>query len=418
MVVSVVHTPLDARIHFRQIAALASAGWRVTQVAPWSDYGIPPPAVPPRLSAEQDASHPDRFRAVDVPRACGRRRLAAVLAARRTLNRLGPEADVVVVHDPELLLAVAGRVRRGRLRGGFRTRQARTDASGADTSGPAVVWDVHEDTAAALTDKPWLPSWLRPAARSATQVTERWAEKHLHLLLAEHAYKRRFACPHPVVPNVPVVPSRVVPPDENRVVYLGRISAGRGVATLLVAAELLAGEVTVELIGPADEDVRPAVERAAADGTVIWHGFLPNDQALNRVDGSLAGLSLLRDEPNYRQSLPTKVVEYLARGVPVITTPLPAAATLVDEHRCGWVVGFDDPAGVADAVRRLRTDPSGRRAMASRGREAVRRGYSWQQTAVRFVSHLETWAHQPVEKGTWRSPPRPWPSPEAERWSR
>ena len=60
------------------------------------------------------------------------------------------------------------------------------------------------------------------------------------------------------------------------------------------------------------------------------------------VDGALAGLSLLQDEANFRHSLPTKVVEYMARGVPVVTTPLPRAAELATAHECGFVVPFGD----------------------------------------------------------------------------
>ena len=68
------------------------------------------------------------------------------------------------------------------------------------------------------------------------------------------------------------------------------------------------------------------------------------------LDGALAGLSLLHDEPNFRHSMPTKVVEYMARGVPVVTTPLPAAAELARGHECGFVVPFGDPVAAAAAV--------------------------------------------------------------------
>ncbi|MFD0395345.1 glycosyltransferase [Streptomyces nogalater] len=74
-----------------------------------------------------------------------------------------------------------------------------------------------------------------------------------------------------------------------------------------------------------------------------WYGFLPNDRALARLSGALAGLSLLHDQPNYRHSRPTKVVEYMAHGVPVVTTPTPLAAELVERHGCGLVVPYRDP---------------------------------------------------------------------------
>lgn len=354
LVVSIVHTPLDARIHHRQIRSLLDAGWRVSQVAPWTGYGIDPPRL-------------DRFLAIDVTRASGRHRAAAVRHARTLLRRIGPNVDIVVLHDPELLVAVAG----------------------LDLA--PTVWDVHEDTAATLTDKPWLPQIAVGPLRSAVRAAERWAERNLHLLLAEEGYRPLFADDHPVVHNHPPVPEEEPPPPgDDRVVYLGRISRGRGAETMVDAARLLDGEVEVELMGPADADVEDLLRRAP----VTWHGFVPNDEALRRVEGALAGLSLLRDEPNYRHSLPTKVVEYLGRGVPAVTTPLPAASAIVERFDAGIVVPFDDPESVAAAVRRLRDDPDGRTAMGKRGREGVLAEHSWNVSSPRFVALLDGWTRR------------------------
>jgi glycosyltransferase involved in cell wall biosynthesis len=110
------------------------------------------------------------------------------------------------------------------------------------------------------------------------------------------------------------------------------------------------------------------------------------------VDGALAGLSLLQDEPNFRHSLPTKVVEYMARGVPVITTPLPAAAELARGHECGFVVPFGDVGAAADAVLELDRDSSLRAKMGRRGHEAAYSSLGWPSDARAFVTQLESWA--------------------------
>ena len=89
------------------------------------------------------------------------------------------------MHDPELLLVLPPRRRR-----------------------PPTVWDVHEDTAAALTTKAWLPAWLRPVAAGGVTFAERLAERRLHLILAENGYNDRFAGTHPVVPNTTYVPAK------------------------------------------------------------------------------------------------------------------------------------------------------------------------------------------------------------------
>lgn len=353
LVVTVVHHPEDARIRHRQIASLLAAGWRVTYAAPFTAYGVVPAPVP-GLTVR------------DVPRACGRRRLGALRSARALLTREGPRHDVVLVHDPELLLAARG----VRL--------------------PRVVWDVHEDTAAALGAKPWLPGWAAPPLACAVRRVERAAERRVGLLLAEDAYGERFAGAHPVVPNCAWVPETVEAPRAPRVVYVGHLSRARGVAELVALGRALAGTgVAVELVGHADAESTARLARAHDEGVVRWHGFLPLAEAMDRVSGSLAGLSLLHDEPNYRHSRPTKVIEYLARGVPPITTPLPLAVDAVTASGCGLVVPFgSSPATAADAVRSLLADPGLGRRMGAAGHAWAREHLDWRHHAPAFVTAL------------------------------
>ncbi|GGV27207.1 glycosyltransferase WbpH [Actinomadura cremea] len=308
---------------------------------------------------------------VDVPRATGRHRMKAMRAARRALADHASYADVILLHDPELLMALP--------------RQARART---------VVWDVHEDTAAALGMKGWLPAPVRPLLRPAVRWLERRGERRHRLLLAEEGYRARFRDDHPVVPNTTYVSDEPPgPPDDNRAVYVGHISAARGAHEMIQAARLLAPEgVTVELIGSADESVKPALRAAQREDVLRWYGFVPNDRALRIAEGAMVGLALLHDEPNYRHSVPTKIIEYMARGVPVVATPNPPAVEIVEPAECGFIVPFNDPAAAADAVLRLRKDTELRTEFGRRGHKAAREQFHWPVHAARFVAHLESWA--------------------------
>lgn len=357
LVVTVVHDPQDARIRHRQMRSLLDAGHDVTFAAPFTAY---------------DRAAPDGVRMIDLPRALGRRRLAAARAARAAIGRERTRQDLVLLHDPELLLTLPG------LR-----------------ALPPVVWDVHEDTAAAVSMKQWIPKPLRRTASWAIRRVERLAERHLHLMLAEYGYEQRFARRHPVVPNtVPVAAAEPPPPGVDRVVYLGRITRPRGGLEMVALAGALPPGVRLELVGPADPDVRAAVQRAADAGLLRWHGFVPNDVALGLLRGAACGLSLLHDEPNYAHSRFTKLMEYMASGVPVVTTANPAAAEMVERYDAGLVVPFDDLAAVAAAVRRLVEDGDLRRRLGSNGRAAAVAHLDWRVSAQAFVAQLERWAGQ------------------------
>ncbi|MDX1620882.1 MAG: glycosyltransferase [Nitriliruptorales bacterium] len=359
LVVTVVHVPWDARIFQRQIGAMRDAGVDVTYAAPWSACGEQPPSG---------------LATLDVPRATGRSRVAAIRAARDLLRREADRHDLVMIHDPELLLAVA-----------------------AATPSTPVVWDVHEDVAASIVARPWIPSALRPPARFGARIAEWWAERRLHLVLAEESYQTRFSDRHPVVPNAPIVPETAEEPGHDRVVYVGRVAGARGARELIELGGQLRGEVAVEIIGDAEPDVEEELGAAHRRGDVVWVGYLPNDQALERVRGALAGVSLLHDLPNFRGSMPTKVLEYMACGIPVVTTPLPLAAEVVREAHAGVVVPFGDVAAAAEAIRGLRRDADRRRAAGRRARQLVSSRYSWEAEATRFVGILRGWARRPID---------------------
>ena len=356
LVVTVVHHPEDARIRHRQIGALLDAGVHVTYAAPFVAHGLDLPDVP-------------GLRPIDLPHAAARSRGEAFRAARRLLALEAGEHDVVLVHDPEVVAAAVG--------------------LGTDN----LVWDVHEDTAAAIEAKPWVPERARRPLARAARAIERHAERRHELILAEYAYADRFEREHVVVPNTVAVPATARPPGPSRAVYLGSLTMARGAATLLQAGRLLTvatrGEVRIEVIGPArDSRTADTLSWGVQRGHVVHHGFVPSTRALPMLDGALAGLSLLEDRPNYRHSMPTKVIEYMAHGLPVVTTPLPLAADLVEKAGCGIVVPFDDAEATAGALIELSRDPERRAAMGRAGHAYVREHYDWNVIGRDFVRHV------------------------------
>ncbi|MGC5585574.1 glycosyltransferase family 4 protein [Ornithinimicrobium sp. W1665] len=362
LVLTVVHHPQDARIRHRQVRALLEAGWEVTYVAPWAGHDVEPERGVPGL------------RCVDVERAVGRSRWRAQRAARSLLRHLGPAHDVVLLHDPELVPTTTGL----RL--------------------PPVVWDVHEDTPAAISVRPWVPDRVRPALSWAVRGVERLAERRMLLLLADDRYADRFRRSHPVVPNATTVPQDVPPAGREvegvrRVVYLGSVTLERGARELVDVGrglrEKTGGSVRLEVLGPAHGPARELMADADRRDVLDWRGFVANPAALARIDGALAGLSLLHDEANFRPSMPTKVVEYLAHGVPVVTTPLPVAADLVRRSGGGVVVPFGDTEAVLRVLLGWADRPARAVELGAAGHRYAADHLDWRRQAALFVDLLQ-----------------------------
>jgi glycosyltransferase involved in cell wall biosynthesis len=350
-VATIVHHPEDARIAHRQIRALLDAGHDITYVAPFTDCNVTPDP---------------RIRAIDVPRAIGNHRRRALKAARGALSRGVEGADLLIVYDPELL----SRLPRRR---------------------PTTVWDVRGEAGATPGHRA-LPSLVRRI--------EARAEHRLRLILADDSYRDRFSLPHPVVPNTACVPENPpARPGRDRVVHIGHLSEAGGVAELIeTARRLLPHGIRLDLIGAADAGVRPLLRDAQREGLLGWYGYVPNRHALRMAEGAIAGLSLPHDAPGHRP-VPAKIIDYMSRGVPVVTTPLPAVAALVERTGCGVVVPFGDVGAAVRAVLTLRDDPTGAAEMGGRGHAEALAHHNWPDHAGAFVGRLEEWAGRPVTSG-------------------
>ena len=354
------HRGDDARIVHRQARILLERGHRVTLVAP--DPGD-----------DSRRLDPEGLVRVFVPRATGRRRPQAWFAVRRALRPLRQSADVILVHDPELVPVVTT----------------------ARRHGAVFVWDVHEDFVAMALDTVWVPRPLRPLLGSMVRGVEWFAKRRCRIVLAEDAYAHRFQGA-PIVPNTTWIPESPAPLDDDpRVVYVGRVSFDRGVKELVSLGDELRrrGGPRVVVVGAADAECESLIADAHRRGVVDWRGPLPNPEALAVVKGALAGLSLLHEIPNYVVSRPTKVIEYLACGTPVISTPLPLAAALIDVSEAGEITqswtGESVVAEVADAVMSLAADPAERARSGERGWAHVRANWSWNVDGPRFVAVVE-----------------------------
>jgi len=358
LVVTVAHPPEDARIRHREIAALVEFGHEVTYAAPFRAFG---------------ASRPAGLRCVDLPRSSGGllRRVPAMVAAARLMVGERGSQDVVLIHDPELLPSLA------LLR--------------VLPHHPVTVWDVHEDVPAQV-ESLALPAAVKAVASRALVVVERLAERSFHLLLAETTYQQRFRRQHPVVRN-----SVRMPPGgpwaaeyPARVVYVGALTRARGSDEIIALAERLP-EILVEVIGNAKPDVEDDLRSAAARlPNLRYRGFVPNNEALGRLPGALAGLSLLHGEPNHAHSEPTKIMEYMAHGIPSITTPNEASRELVERTGSGVVVGFGDVDAAVAAVRAWHRDRGARDAVAARAYAAAS-GRDWAVDGARFARVLQEW---------------------------
>lgn len=337
LVITTVHWPDDTRIRERLIRTLAPR-FDVVYAA-----RSPGPSDPSGLTYVE----------------LGGGRVMRNLQAMRLA--LTSDWHVLVVHDPELLVcAMLARVWRRR----------------------PVVFDVHEDIPASAHTRSWVPRWARGLIAAAMRVVLKVVERGLVITLAEPGYQRLFSRPHVAFPNYPETSKYPAPAGDpdGPVIYVGDVTPERG-ADLAVAACSDLG-APLRLIGR----VTPATEarlreRSQLGDALSIEGPIPNRVAMEAVGSSSVGLAPLRDLPNYRHSQPTKVLEYLAMGVPVVASDLPGTRSLVGDLDGVLLVEPGDVRALTDAIGLARSPEMAGLARAQAAQ--VRSRYGWPDEEVR-----------------------------------
>ncbi|BFU46599.1 glycosyltransferase [Krasilnikovia sp. MM14-A1004] len=185
-----------------------------------------------------------------------------------------------------------------------------------------------------------------------------------------------------------------VDPETPLLVYVGWISAERGLRTAVSALvelpefhlAIVANSTNAELKALLSLGVELGVsERLHVVPYVAQH------LVADYLSSADLGIICSRHNPNYENSLPTKMSEYLHAGLPVVASDLRVVREFVESHDLGVVFTADDVTSFADAVRRA----FGRRAaMAARIGDDLLRELSWEQQSAGLVQLYRDVAHR------------------------
>lgn len=363
-ILTTVHSVFDTRIFHKQAKTLVDAGYEVTLIT---------------QHARDEIVDGVKILALPTPR--NRFDRGFRLAWRVFRLAVRQRADVYHIHDPELLgIGLLLRV--------FMCSR--------------IIYDVHEDVPQQILGKEWVAKRLRlPVSRlyhlfekaltlacdAVVPATEAIARNLRHRRVQViHNY------PHLKMFHTCEIRSMPNPGIEHRVLYIGGISRRRGIMEMLAALDCFqeSERVQLDLIGPflspkLGVDLRLMLERPK----VNYRGKLPWNNAWAYAQGATAGLVLLHPGPNHSESLPTKLFEYMAAGIPVIASDFPIWQKIVHGSVCGLTVDPLDPTAIGDAIKYLLEHPEEAKKMGQNGRRAVEEKYNWEAESKKLLDLYE-----------------------------
>jgi len=168
------------------------------------------------------------------------------------------------------------------------------------------------------------------------------------------------------------------PGDELWIVYLGSLGRARRLEFLLDAFATVVKalpKARLMLIGEGDEpEDRPRLEdytaQAGLTDRVVFTGFLSREHAMQHVQRAAVGVSPIRPTPMYDVASPTKILEYMAAGRPVVANDQPDQKQVLEDSRAGICTPYEVGA-FAGALIEILGNRDAARSMGQRGRRYV-----------------------------------------------
>jgi colanic acid biosynthesis glycosyl transferase WcaI len=300
--------------------------------------------------------------------------------------------DVVIATSPQLLECLAG-------------------LWIATLKGVPLVFEVRDLWPESLTLD--ADSFLNRRVRTVlTRISELLYCRARHIVVVTPAFKKHIIEHYNVAPEkISIVMNGVDPeiftPDGETgsavekfqlagkfvVSFIGVLGNAHGLSTVVHAAARLQEtrpDVLIVLVGEgADKSNVQALAAEMGVRNLLIIGQQPRNGIPALIRASSACMVLLKKSDVFKTVIPTKMLEFMACGRPVILGVEGQARELVEKADCGVCVPPEDSASLAGAIEQLHDDEELRNRLGVNGRNYVVTHLSREQTAKDYIELLQ-----------------------------
>jgi glycosyltransferase involved in cell wall biosynthesis len=224
-------------------------------------------------------------------------------------------------------------------------------------------------------------------------------------ILAESSYSKVMKSNrYEIIYNYPLLKQIEIPREKKwkyGMVYVGSITVDRGIWNMLSVfqeVQKTLPDASLHLIGPIDEaglelEIKEWISKNSFSDKVSLHGRLPNQQIFDILAHNSIGLCLLNKTDFFRESLPTKMFEYMMAGLPVAITDCSLWKDIIEENKCGIAVDPEKHKESAECIICLLNDDTRLKEFGSNGLKAIQKKVNWASEEVKLLgvySHLLT----------------------------
>jgi glycosyltransferase involved in cell wall biosynthesis len=154
-------------------------------------------------------------------------------------------------------------------------------------------------------------------------------------------------------------------------------------------AEAPQNGIRLDLIGTgsAKEGLIELCNRLQLNEFVTIHGWLSQEEVDRKLAEANLGVVTYRICGHWNHTIPNKIFDYMASGLPVLATPVVPIKRIIAETECGLVTEDESPESICQALIKL-ADASLRQKLSNNGRVAIANKYNWERDKSVMKSSL------------------------------
>lgn len=275
-------------------------------------------------------------------------------------------ANIYHLHDPELLPI------------GLKLKKR----------GEQVIFDIHENISKQIKSKDYINPFIRWSLSFIYAQYEKKVLKRMdRLILAEDSYTEyysKISNKITVILNMPDVNMlkefQVENRDKNGLFYIGGISNLRGLDVTIEAIKLLKDKIPdiyMHYVGNTYDNILDTIDIEVIENHIKFYGAMPLLEGLKLSKNAKIGLSILKPIENYTTSYSTKIFEYMALELPVITSNFELYKNVVEKYNCGLCVDPLNVNEIADGIKYIIENPKIAKEMGKNGKKIVFEKFNW-----------------------------------------
>jgi glycosyltransferase involved in cell wall biosynthesis len=187
-------------------------------------------------------------------------------------------------------------------------------------------------------------------------------------------------------------PSHTSDPQEAVILSVARLVEKKGLDDLLAAVEILrlrGRRLRLEIIGtgPLRESLKAQAKHLGLEDQVRLLGAQPHDAVcLAYRRASVFALPCRVAADGDRDGIPNVLLEAVASGVPVVSTPVSGIPELIESDRSGLLVEPNHPGMLADALDRMLQSPELRARLTEAARAKLEAHFSLDRCSARLLA--------------------------------